>query len=135
MWKTNLGADVTLDNQEWQVFLSTLRQKNYDVGSLAFQIDFDDPVQFLRIYTSNAGDFNDAGYASPAFDDLIAKARLAPDWPTRNRFAEQAERQLLTDMPNIPLFTYSINFLVSPRVTGWIDNQLDTMSRFMTVKD
>jgi oligopeptide transport system substrate-binding protein len=135
MWKTNLGIDVTLDNQEWQVFLTTLRQKNYDVGSLSFQIDFDDPVQFLRIYASDAGDFNDAGYANPAYDALIRQARVALDWPTRNALAEKAERLLIDDVAIIPLFSYANNYLVKPRVVGWRNNEGDAASRFLSLKD
>ncbi len=135
MWKTNLGVDTVLDNQEWQVFLTNLRQKNYEIGSLALQIDFDDPVQFLRVYTSNAGDFNDVGYANPAYDDLIAQARKALDWPTRNALGEKAERLFVDDVGNIPLFSYANNFLVKPRVVGWRNNEADAPSRFLSLKD
>ena len=135
MWKTNLGVNVVLDNQEWQVFLTTLRQKNYDVGSLALNVEFDDPVQFLRVYTSDAGDFNDVGYANPAFDALIRKAREALDWPTRNALAEQAERLFIDDVGNMPLFSYANNYLVKPRVVGWRNNEADAASRFLSIKD
>jgi len=126
---------VVLDNQEWQVFLTTLRQKNYDVGSLALNVEFDDPVQFLRVYTSDAGDFNDVGYANPAFDALIRKAREALDWPTRNALAEQAERLFIDDVGNMPLFSYANNYLVKPRVVGWRNNEADAASRFLSIKD
>lgn len=135
MWKTNLGIEVVLDNQEWQVFLAALRQKNYEIGSLAFQIDFDDPVQFLRVYTSDAGDFNDVGYANPAYDALIHQARVALDWPTRNALAEKAERLFMDDVGNIPLFSYANNFLVKPRVVGWRNNEFDSPSRLFSLKD
>ena len=135
MWQTNLGIEVKLDNQEWQVFLTSLRQKTYEIGSLALQIDFDDPVQFLRVYASDAGDFNDAGYANPAFDAAIRQARVALDWPTRNALAEKAERLLMDDAAIIPIFSYANNYMVKPRVQGWRDNEADAASRFLAVKD
>jgi oligopeptide transport system substrate-binding protein len=134
MWK-QIGVETKLDNQEWQVFLTTLRQKNYDIGSLAFQIDFDDPVQYLRVYASDAGDFNDAGYANPVYDQFLRQARVALDWPTRNAFAEKAEKQLMTDLPIMPLFSYANNYLVKPRVIGWRNNEADPLSRFLSLKD
>ncbi len=135
MWKTNLGVETTLDNHEFQVLLSNLRRQNFELASLAFNIDFDDPVQYLRINTSDAGDFNSAGYANPAYDALMQKARVALDWPTRNALAEQAERLFMTDVPYIPLFSYANNYLVKPRVVGWRNNEGDSPSRFLSLKD
>jgi oligopeptide transport system substrate-binding protein len=135
MWKTALGVETTLDNQEFQVLLANIRQKNYDIASLGFQIDFDDPVQYLRINTTDAGDFNSAGYANPAYDALMLRARQALDWPTRNSLSEQAERVFMTDVPYIPLFSFANNFMVKPRVIGWRNNEADTPSRFLSVKD
>ena len=135
MWKTSLGVETTLDNQEFQVLLSNLRRQNYEISSLALTIDFDDPVQYLRINQSDAGDFNSAGYANPKFDALMAKARVALDWPTRNALAEQAERLFMNDVPYIPLFSYANNYMVKPRVVGWRNNEADTPSRFLSIKD
>ncbi|HEV2675466.1 MAG TPA: peptide ABC transporter substrate-binding protein [Aliidongia sp.] len=135
MWKTNLGVEVTLDNQEFQVLLTNLRRQNYEIGSLGFQIDFDDPVQYLRINQTDAGDFNSSAYANPAYDALIHQARVALDWPTRNALAEKAERILMDDVPIIPLFSYANNYLVKPRVTGWRNNEGDAPSRFLSIKD
>ncbi len=135
MWKTSLGVETVLDNQEFQVLLANLRQKNYEIASLALNIDFDDPVQYLRINTSDAGDFNSAGYANPDYDALLQQARLARDWPTRNALAEKAERLFMDDAPYIPLFSYANNYMVKPRVIGWRNNEADTPSRFLSLKD
>jgi oligopeptide transport system substrate-binding protein len=135
MWKTSLGVEVTLDNQEFQVLLSNLRQKNYEIASLALSIDFDDPVQYLRVNASDAGDFNSAGYANPAYDELMRQARVALDWPMRNALSEKAERLFMSDVPYIPLFSYANNYMVKPRVVGWRNNEADTPSRFLSLKD
>ncbi|MDB5360808.1 MAG: oligopeptide transporter periplasmic oligopeptide-binding protein [Rhodospirillales bacterium] len=135
MWKSSLGVETTLDNQEFQVLLTTLNQKNYEIAALAFQIDFDDPVQYLRINATDAGDFNSAGYANPAYDALIRQARVTLDWPTRNALAEKAERLFMDDVPYIPLFSSANNFMVKPRVVGWRNNEADTPSRFLSLKD
>jgi len=135
MWKSSLGVETVLDNQEFQVLLTNLRQKNYEIASLAFQIDFDDPVQYLRINATDAGDFNSAGYANPRYDALIREARVALDWPTRNALAEQAERLFMDDAPYIPLFSYANNYMVKPRVAGWRNNEADSPSRFLSLKD
>jgi len=135
MWKTSLGVEVTQDNQEFQVLLSNLRRQNFEIGSLGFQIDFDDPVQYLRINETDAGDFNSSGYANPAYDALLRQARVALDWPTRNALSEKAERILMDDVPMIPLFSYANNYMVKPRVVGWRNNEADSPTRFLSLRD
>jgi oligopeptide transport system substrate-binding protein len=135
MWKTSLGVETKLDNQEFQVLLANLRQQNYEIASLALQIDFDDPVQYLRVNATDAGDFNSAGYSNPAYDALLDQARVALDWPTRNALAEKAERIFMDDVPYITLFSYANNFMVKPRVVGWRPNEADSPSRFLSLKD
>ena len=135
MWKTSIGVEVTQDNQEFQVLLSNLRRQNFEIGSVGFQIDFDDPVQYLRINQTDAGDFNSSAYANPAYDALLHQARVALDWPARNAAAEKAERVLMDDVPIIPLFSTANNFLVKPRVVGWRNNEADTPTRFLSLKD
>ncbi len=135
MWKTSIGVEVTQDNQEFQVLLSNLRRQNFEIGSVGFQIDFDDPVQYLRINETNAGDFNSSAYANPAYDALLQQARAALDWPTRNALAEKAERVLMDDVPMIPLFSQASNYMVKPRVAGWRNNEADAPSRFLSLRD
>jgi oligopeptide transport system substrate-binding protein len=135
MWKTSLGVEAKLDNQEFQVLLANLRQQNFEIGLVGFQIDFDDPVQYLRINTTDAGDFNSAGYSNPAYDALMAQARVALDWPTRNALAEKAERIFMDDVPYITLFSTANNYMVKPRVVGWRPNEVDAPSRFLSLKD
>jgi oligopeptide transport system substrate-binding protein len=135
MWKANLGVEVTLDNQEFQVLLTNLRRQNFEIASVGFQIDFDDPVQYLRINQTDAGDFNASAYANPAYDTLMNQARAALDWPTRNALAEKAERILMDDVPMIPLFSQANNYMVKPRVVGWRNNEADAPTRFLSLKD
>ncbi|GGF09109.1 peptide ABC transporter substrate-binding protein [Aliidongia dinghuensis] len=135
MWKTSLGVEVTLDNQEFQVLLSNLRRQNFEIASIGFQIDFDDPVQYLRINQTDAGDFNSSAYANPAYDALIRQARVALDWPSRNALSEKAERILMDDVPMIPLFSYANNYMVKPRVAGWRNNEADAPTRFLAIRN
>ena len=47
---------------------------------------------------------------------------------------EQAEAQLMKDMPVIPLYYYVSRHLVRPRITGFVDNVRDIhLSRYLGV--
>jgi len=43
----------------------------------------------------------------------------------RETYLATAERQLLADVPLIPLYFYVSKHLVAPRVTGWYDNVMN----------
>jgi len=52
----------------------------------------------------------------------------------RATYLAAAERELLTDVPLIPLYFYVSKHLVAPRVRGWYDNVMNvTYSRDLSV--
>ena len=59
---------------------------------------------FLQPLFSTGGAANDPGYSNPAFDSLVDRANAAPDRATANGLFQQAEQQLVADMPAIPLW-------------------------------
>jgi oligopeptide transport system substrate-binding protein len=52
-WKRHLGVEATLENQEWQVYLNSRRQGNFDVARAAWIPDYSDPNTFLDMFTSD----------------------------------------------------------------------------------
>jgi oligopeptide transport system substrate-binding protein len=134
MWKP-LGVEVTLQNQEWQVYESTLRQKGYTMGMLGGVMTYDDAKQFVDAYTSTANDQNQPGYSNPAYDALVAKATVATDIETRADYMQQAEKVFLADYPIIPLYYANINMLVSTKVVGWQNGNPYMQSQYLSLKD
>lgn len=125
LWKQTLGVQVTLVNQEWKVFLQERRQRRSTqvfVGS--WIADYDDPLSFLEILESGSG-LNAEGYQNPAFDRLLAQARVDTDPGARGEHLRSAEQQVLTDLPVLPIYFYQSKHLVKPRVLGWRDNPMD----------
>ena len=134
MWKP-LGVEVTLQNQEWQVYETTLRQKNYAMGPLGGIVTYDDAAQFLEPYVSTSNDQNTIGYASPAYDKLMASASVATDFKSRTDLLQQAEEIILADYAEIPLYYQTINMLVTPKVGGWRDTNPYIQSRYLSLQD
>ena len=125
MWKQALGVEAEILNQEWKVFIDTRNQKRdtqvYRQGWIG---DYNDPFTFLELLRSTAGQ-NDAGYNSPEYDRLVAEAQSALDPQARMELLQQAERQLLEDMPILPLYTYVRARLIHPWVGGYEPNIMD----------
>jgi oligopeptide transport system substrate-binding protein len=125
MWKSLLGAEVELFNQEWKVFLDTRNEKiDTQIFRSGWIGDYNDAFTFAELFRSTAGQ-NDAGYNSPEYDRLVAASQTELDMQKRAALLEEAERVLLADMPLIPLYHYVSQHLVKPWVGGYEPNIMD----------
>ncbi|WP_240002325.1 peptide ABC transporter substrate-binding protein [Oleisolibacter albus] len=137
MWQSKLGVKVTLNNQEWKVFLNTRDEKAFkDIVRHGWIGDYLDPYSFLELLRSDVGQQNPTGYANPDYDRLVREANNSLDPARRTALLQQAEKLALEDVALIPLMTYASQHMVSPKVVGWTDNLLDLHpSRFLDLKD
>ncbi len=125
MWRDVLGVEATLINEEFQVLLANVREREITQIFRASWIgDYNDAHTFLSIMQSGASS-NTPGYANGEFDDLMLRAADQVDLDRRRLYLEEAERVLLADHAVIPLYFYVNKHLVSPAVSGWGDNVLD----------
>jgi oligopeptide transport system substrate-binding protein len=132
MWK-QIGVEVTLDNMEWKVFLSTVQQKNYEIGILGETGSYDDPEDGLQNYITANPIYNWPGYNNAEFDRLFAAALDAPDEASRIADFEKAERHLVDDLAIIPLAFDVSDTLVHKRVLGWDARVEFPLSRWLDV--
>ena len=125
MWREVLGFEVTLINEEFQVLLDNVRDKEITQAFRASWVgDYDDAHTFLSILeTHNAA--NSPGYSNAEYDSLMQRAAEQPDLERRRLFLEEAERVMLADHPAIPIYFYVSKHLVQSYVEGWGDNVLD----------
>lgn len=125
MWKQTLGVRAKLLNQEWKVFLENRKRKIItQVFRSGWIGDYNDAYTFSQLMHSANGQ-NDPGYASAAYDAFLGQAALTADPAQRRSLLEAAERQLLADMPLIPLYFYVSKRLVKPWVGGFTPNIMD----------
>ena len=73
--RKNLGLEVQPYNQEWQSYLETYRNLDYDLSRAGWIGDYPDPNTFLDMWTTNSGN-NATGFSSAAYDELV---RLGAD--------------------------------------------------------
>ncbi len=115
---------VELINQEWQVYLETVRRGDFDIARRSFSADFSDPTSFLDSMLSRSPN-NPTGWTNARYDRLVAQANAEPDARRRMELLAQAEAVLLEDMPIIPIYSSVTSFLRKPYVQGWETNVLD----------
>ena len=121
MWKENLGVEITLFNQEWKVYLDSMRTKNFQLGRQGWIGDYNDPNTFLDMLMSDNGN-NRSGWANKDYDSILAKAQKERDPKKRLAYFQQAEDIIMDELPVIPIYIYTRTFLLQKNVAGWHPN-------------
>lgn len=116
-WKRELGIDVRLQNNEWQVLVANLQEGNFDIGRFSWIGDYPDPMTFLDIWMS--GDGNNRGrYRSEAYDDLLREAMNTADRTAYFELCHRAEQMLIDDAAMAPIWFTGSAILVNPGLEG-----------------
>lgn len=124
MWRKELGIEISLKNQDWASYLNARTQRDYFIARASWYGDYPDPITFISLWTSTNGN-NQTGWANTTFDDLLQSSRRQPDPVRRLALLRQAEQLFLEELPGIPVFYFSKNYLIDPRVDGWHPKSLD----------
>ena len=115
MWKQKLGVDATLSNYEWQTYLQRTDAQQFEIARAAWCGDYNEASTFLDLLTSNNGN-NDGRFTNEEYDQLLADARTAED-PLP--LYHQAEQLLSEEMGIIPIYHYTLNFMLDDAIEGW----------------
>lgn len=124
MWKENLGIDVGLYNQEWKVYLDNQAALNYQIARKGWIADYNDPNTFLDMFVTGGGN-NNTGWSNKKYDSLIGAAAKESSQAKRFKIFQQAEDILLDELPIMPIYIYTRNYLLSKDVQGWYPNVED----------
>lgn len=124
MWKTALGVDIALENQEWKTFLDTRRQGNFDATRAGWCGDYNEASSFLTLMLSSNSS-NDSKYHNAEYDATLEKAMTSMSEEERQKLYADAEKLLARDMPIAPIYQYVRSRLVSPTVGGYPSNNAE----------
>jgi oligopeptide transport system substrate-binding protein len=129
MWKDTLGLDVQIINQEWQVFLATIKGKDTpQIWRLGWCMDYPDANNWDReVFAANGSSNpvdeqgNPVGgvtWRNDKFEELVKQAASELDPAKRLDLYAQAEEILVkTDAVMIPIYWYTNNTVTKPYVT------------------
>jgi oligopeptide transport system substrate-binding protein len=132
MWKQHLGAEVGLRSEDFRVLKAAIDAREAALFRASWIGDYNDAYSFLQLLKGGFG-INLPRYASPKYDQLLAAAS-GTNGDERAALLAAAERQLLADVPLIPLYFYVSKHLVAPRVSGWYDTVMNvTYSKDLSI--
>ncbi len=123
MWKEQLGVEASLHAEDFRVLKQAIDARETVLFRGSWIGDYNDAYSFLQVLKGGFG-INLPRYQSEAYDQLLAAASRASG-AERAQLLAAAERQLLDDVPLIPLYFYVSKHLVAPRVVGWYDNVMN----------
>lgn len=122
-WKKNLGIEVSILQQEWQVYLDSMRKSNYDIARAGWVGDYTDPFTFLGVFRSTDGN-NNTGWANPRYDELLVTSTRETNVSVRMKMLQDSENLFLDEMPAIPVFWRMLSHLQRPELLNWKSSML-----------
>ncbi|MFD2045324.1 peptide ABC transporter substrate-binding protein [Ornithinibacillus salinisoli] len=117
MWRENLGVEVELNNEEWNVYLDTMGEGNFQVGRMGWLADFNDAINFIEIFQSVGGN-NYTNWESQEYSDLIEQSRTETDPAARKEILREAEAIFMDEMPISPVYFYTNAWINKDYVKG-----------------
>jgi oligopeptide transport system substrate-binding protein len=126
-WKTNLGIEVTLVNQEFNTYLDTRSQAHdFDIARAGWIADYLDPFTFTSMWIADSTQ-NDGAYNNPKYDALLEKSK-AQLGDARLKTMGEAEKILIDeDMAIIPIYFYTTqNVIDLSKWSGWYPNPMNS---------
>ncbi len=146
-----VGITLELENQEWNTFLNTRKQGDFTLARNGWVADYNDPICFLDMWTSNSGNndiqFGKGDHASKAvydldltpygldiqvddgtwaetYDVLIGVIKSTADRDTRYALMHLAEDILMETGCILPLYYYTDLYMIDSSVEGFYANVL-----------
>lgn len=124
MWRSNLGIEITLSNQEWKVYLDAQHTRSFDIQRAGWIADYVHPHVFLDLWESTNGN-NNTGWGSAEFDRLLTASLDTKSQEERYEIYQRMDQILVDELPVMPIYYYNRVHLVSPKLINFFPTLLD----------
>jgi len=124
MWAENLGVRANLNPLEFKVYLSTERERQFQVVFEGWTYAMPDPRDMLEQGVTRDPN-NDSQASSPEYDAAFAATDRTADESRRREAFDRMEAINARECFYAPIYYTNQSFLVHPSVRGWHDNAID----------
>ena len=107
-WKTVLGVNITLENQEWATYTNGLGEHTFGVARLGWIADYNDAMTYLELMVTGAS-YNYGLYSNEEFDKAIVEGKKLLPGEERDKVMYNAEEILFSEggFPVAPVYYYT----------------------------
>ena len=107
-WKTVLGVNITLENQEWATYTNGLGEHTFGVARLGWIADYNDAMTYLELMVTGAS-YNYGLYSNTDFDQMLVDAKAKLPGEERDALLYSAEETLFGEggFPVAPIYYYT----------------------------
>jgi ABC-type transport system substrate-binding protein len=129
--RQNLGiSDIKFQSLQFAQYLEKLdNEKVTGPFRLGWVMDYPSPQNYLQPIYSTDGSSNNFGYSNDRVDQLIEQGNAAGGVEEGIAFYQQAENQILADMPNIPMWFEQVQGAHSDKVSNVRAGEAGSTSR------
>ena len=114
-WKEVLGIAVQLEGLDPNVFYSNMVTGKSHMGGAAWYAMHDDPIFNLE-HVKSKKRYNVTRWEDPVYRSLLDAADQELDSHAREMLLRKAEDMVLSELPLIPIYVTSYNYLKRPEV-------------------
>jgi oligopeptide transport system substrate-binding protein len=114
------GLTVDLEPVSFKVRLDRTKSGQFDMVYAGWGADYNDPMTFMNMWTSTAS-YNDAKWSNKQYDDLIKLAETDGNATSRMKAMADAEKILAEELPIIPLYHPTGNWVTKPYLKGLLN--------------
>ena len=133
-WLEILCVPVKIDVVSYEKYFQSLKQNDYDVGTVNWIGDFADPYTFLQMWRRDSN-LNDARCNDDDYEALMEKS-MTEEGSKRWETLAEAEKLLLSRGNVLPIsYSPALNIIDLGEVDGWYANVLDIHPfKYMSIK-
>ena len=117
-WKEKLGLDVNVETITYKERLSRAKAGDFQIVRYAWGPDYADPMTYLEIFQTSAGQINVAKFSDPEYDKLVEFAKKEQNNKARMDAMKKAEKILMDDFRYTGLYYEVATYLQNPHLKG-----------------
>ena len=117
-WKKVFGDKIELKGMETKSLYQKLSQLDYDISLGSWFADIDDPSNFLDIFSSKTNVGNNTGWENAEYAKALEESLMPQTAEKRKEHLLKAQEILVREMPVIPLFFGTFNYVKKRNAHG-----------------
>lgn len=116
-WKNVFGIDALLQSTEPKLYFEKVKNQDYQLSIGSWFADIQDPISFLEVFKQKDNGTNNTGWENKRYIALLNQSAKVNE-NIRKVLLQKSEQILIGEMPVIPLFYSSFNYLKNPSLQG-----------------